>query len=254
MMMCPRQQPNPHNSRGRSGAPFSVSVPSSSAPYALALGALDSWALTDGEHAQSMISKLTAARAKLRELEALRETLQRSRPRTRGKKAAKTRALNKLARRIPAAKGAVTKARKSIARAKVSNNRKSASAFERRSAAAKRGWETRRARKAAATTATERVFTTLKEMPFLTAGGVVMVWPPLAADRSKVGKFWCEVDRLLSNVPASFEEFEGDSIFDEISGKRLAFVTDLDLIYAYSDEFVFGLSIYRDRHATTGEA
>jgi hypothetical protein len=198
-------------------------------------------------------SRLSAARAKLSALEALRDALQRSRPRTRGKKAAKTRTLNKLARQIPATKGAVTKARKSIARAKVSKG-KSTSAFEKRSAGAKRGWDTRRARKAALTAAAERVFPTLKEMPFLTLGGVVMVWPPSAADRSKVGRFWNQVDRLLANLPASFEEFGGDSIFDEISGERFPFVTDHDLIYAYSDEFVFGLSIYRDRHATTGEA
>ena len=50
------------------------------------------------------------------------------------------------------------------------------------------------------------------------------VWPPSKDDRSKVGKLWNVVDRLLSNRPAPFEQFENDSIYDEISGKHLPFV------------------------------
>src|ERR1700722_5069527 len=65
-------------------------------------------------------SKYRAARAKLTDLETLRDTFERSRPRTRGKKAAKTRALNKLKRQIPAAKGLLTKARKGIERTRTS--------------------------------------------------------------------------------------------------------------------------------------
>ena len=57
------------------------------------------------------------ARARLADLEALRDELARSRPRTSGKKAAKTRHLNKLARQIPSAKGLLTKARNAIAKA-----------------------------------------------------------------------------------------------------------------------------------------
>ncbi len=85
-------------------------------------------------------------------------------------------------------------------------------------------------------------------VPFLTIErGVVGVWPPSKDDRSKVGKYWRQVDRLLAHQPASFEQFDGDSIYDEIGGKRLPFVTNIDVILAHSDEFDFGL-FYRDRH------
>lgn len=92
-------------------------------------------------------------------------------------------------------------------------------------------------------------------MPFLTyEKGVVGVWPPSKDDRAKVGKFWSTVDRLLSNQPASFDQFESDTIYDEITGKRLTFVTDRDFIMTHSDEFNFGLSFYRDRHEFTKSA
>jgi hypothetical protein len=84
-------------------------------------------------------------------------------------------------------------------------------------------------------------------MPHLTAAGVRPVWPPSKGDRSKEGSYWNEVDSLLSNRPASFQQFKGTSIYDEISGKHLPFVTDPDIIYFYSDEFDFGDTFYRDR-------
>jgi hypothetical protein len=196
-------------------------------------------------------SKYRSARTRLAELETLRDALARTRPRTRGKKAAKTRALNKLARRIPAAKGLLTKARKAIAKTAAVRATGKKTSREKRSEAAKRGWATRRARKASAPTAppSSPASTGKLAMPHLTvAKGVVGVWPSSKDDRSKEGKYWGTVDKLFSNQPASFASFDGDSIYDEISGTRLPFVTDLDVIYAHHDEYLFGLTFYRDRH------
>ncbi len=191
------------------------------------------------------------ALARLADLEASRDAVARTRPRTRGKKAAKTRALNKLARQISAAKGQLTKALNAIAQAARTGSARMSAAKQKRSAAAKKGWAARRARQASPPPI-QAAAASGKAIPFLTREkGVVGVWPPSRDDRSKVGKYWSSVDRLLSNLPASFEQFEGDSIFDEISGKRLPFVTELNLIYAHSDEYLFGLSFYRDRHEYT---
>ena len=87
-------------------------------------------------------------------------------------------------------------------------------------------------------------------MPFLTAErGVVFVWPPLKSDRSKIGLHWNAIDELLSNGSTDgLARLAGDSVYDEISGKRLPFVTDPALIIAHSDEFDFGAAFYRDRH------
>jgi hypothetical protein len=194
-------------------------------------------------------SKYRGARTRLAELEALRDKLQHTRPRTRGKKAAKTRALNKLARQIPAAKGMLTKARNAIAKAAASRSMGKNAARQERSEAAKRAWVKRRAQKAspaAVPPAKHRFYD--RKMPFLTERGVIDVYPPLEDDRSKIGKYFGQIDRMLANLPYSFAEFEGDSIYDEISGKRLPFITDVDFILAHSDEFNFGLSFYRDRH------
>ncbi|HEY2474978.1 MAG TPA: hypothetical protein VGI19_09260 [Candidatus Cybelea sp.] len=195
-------------------------------------------------------SKYRSARARLAELEAARDTLQRSRPRTRGKKAAKTRALNKLARQIPAAKGLLTKARKAIAKAAASQAVGKSAARQKRSEAAKRGWAKRQAGKPSQA-ATPVVSGSNRAMPFLTHAGIVGVWPPAKDDRSKIGKYFGQVDRMLAHMPHSFEQFEGDSIYDEISGKRLPFITDVDFILMHSDEFHFGFSFYRDRHEFT---
>jgi hypothetical protein len=189
------------------------------------------------------------AHARLADLEALREKLQRTRPRTRGKKAAKTRGLNKLKRQVAAAKGLLTKTRRGIARSAATRKTTKAVAKQKRSAAAIRGWTTRRARKASSAAVSTLVPGGNLAMPFLTvAKGVVGVWPPSKDDRSKIGRFFNMVDRQFSNQPASFDQFEGDSIYDEISGKRLAFVTDLNVIYAHHDEYLFGLTFYRNRH------
>ncbi len=196
-------------------------------------------------------SKYRRAQKTLSELEAQVAALQRTRPRMRGKKAARTRALNKLGRRIPAAKGLLTKARNAIARAARGRKSTTSEAKQQRSDAAKRGWVKRRARTAhpaAATPSPSLRFYSYK-MPFLTSDGVIDVYPPSKDDRSKIGKYFGQIDRMLANAPYSFAEFNHDSIYDELSGERLPFITDVDFILAHSDEFDFGLSFYRDRHA-----
>jgi hypothetical protein len=203
-------------------------------------------------HKPSPHTRYRHARARLADLEALRDKLARSRPHTTGKKAAKTRQLNKLARQIPAAKGLLTKARNAIAQAAATRTTHKRTASQKRSDAAKRGWAKRRARKASP--ATPKPAFRLRfpgyeyKMPFLTRMGIIDVWPRSFEDRSKIGKYFGQVDRLLSNLPFSFAEFEGNFIFDELSGERLPFITDIDFILAHSDEFNFGLSFYRDRH------
>lgn len=190
------------------------------------------------------------ARARLADLEAARAAIERSRPRTPGKKAAKTRFLNKLGRRIPAARGLLTKARNAIAKAARGKKSTISAAKVKRSDAAKRGWVNRRARKAspaaAAPSSNPRFYS--YKMPFLTRAGVIDVYPPSKDDRSKIGKYFGQIDRILANAPYSLVEFNDDSIYDELSGQRFTFITDVDFILAHSDEFNFGLSFYRDRH------
>jgi hypothetical protein len=194
-------------------------------------------------------AKYRNARKRRAELEAAHAKLQRSRPRTRGKKAAKMRALNKLTRQIRAAKGVLTKAQKAIAKAASARTFGDKIAREKRSEAAKRGWAKRRAGKASATAVQPIAAPSPKKtLPFLTLRGIIDVWPPSSDDRSKIGKYFGQIDRLLAHLPASFAPFEGDSIYDELSGEHLPFITDIDFILARSDEFNFGLSIYRDRH------
>jgi hypothetical protein len=200
-------------------------------------------------HKPSPHTRYRYARARLADLESLRAAFERTRPRTRGNKAARTRALNKLARQIPAAKGLLTKARNAIARTASARSAKKNQARQQRSEAAKRGWVARRARKASPPAVPRpniRFYN--HKMPFLTHAGVIDVYPPPKDDRSKIGKYFGQIDRMQANLPYSFAEFEGDSIYDELSGERFAFITDIDFILAHSDEFNFGLSFYRDRH------
>ncbi len=184
----------------------------------------------------------------LADLAAQQTKLQRLRPRTRGKKAARTRALNQVARKISAARGQLTKARNAIARASRVHTSKKITEKQKRSAAAHRGWAKRHAQKAKPAPASART------IPHLTAAGIQDVWPPSAVDRSKEGSYWNEVDSLLSNRLASFARFEGASIYDEISDQRLPFITDVDTILAFSDYFHFGEGFYRDRRGGTSFA
>lgn len=182
------------------------------------------------------------ANARLAALEAERDEVMRLRPRTSGKKAAKTRALNELSREIRVARGLLTKARNAIAHGRPQIAAAKESAGRKRSEAAKNGWTTRRARIAA-----QRILPNLT-IPFLTSTGVVDVWPPLKDDRAKVGSYWSAVDNLLSTGSrAALAPFVGEAVDDQISGKRLQFVTDPTIIVFHSDEFDFGASFYRDR-------
>jgi len=182
------------------------------------------------------------AREHLAELESQYATIERTRPTKSGKKGARTRALNSLLRRLRAARGQLTKARAAIARAASQRVTAKSLTKRKRSEAAKKGWATRRTRKAAPGTPG-------LAMPFLTPAGVVYVWPPAKSDRSKIGAHWNAIDNLLSTGSSDLlGPFAGDAIYDEISGRRLPFVTDPTIIIAHSDEFEFGAAFYRDRY------
>jgi hypothetical protein len=166
--------------------------------------------------------------------------LERTRPRARGKKSARTRALNELARRIGAARGQLTKARNAIAQGARTRAAVRLNARQKRREAAKRGWETRRVPKTAPDHG--------KVIPFVTMAGVVYVWPPAKSDRSKVGSYWNAIGTFLSTgSSASLDRFNGDSIYDEISEKRLPFVTDPAFIIAHNEEYDFGAGFYKRR-------
>ncbi|MHB8145243.1 MAG: hypothetical protein ACYDEW_06360, partial [Vulcanimicrobiaceae bacterium] len=87
------------------------------------------------------------AREHLADLEVQYTKLDRSRPRSSGKRGWRTRRLNKLARRVSVAHGQVTKARKAVTQAAGQRVAAKRAATHNRSEAAKRGWEKRRAGK-----------------------------------------------------------------------------------------------------------
>lgn len=91
-------------------------------------------------------TKRRHALKRVAELEAKQAILERSRPRTPGKKGAKTRALNATSRQLRAARGELTKARSAIASGAAQRTSAKRAAVAKRSAAAKKGWATRRAR------------------------------------------------------------------------------------------------------------
>ncbi len=184
------------------------------------------------------------ARKQLADLEALQATLARSRPRTPGKKGAKTRALNTLARRIPAMRGSVTKARNAVAKAASERVAAKSAAKRKRSEATKKAWATRRARKSvpAPIPASSGLF-----MPFLTKGGVVYV-NPVGTDRKLVGGYWHAVRVYLdSGTTNDLDRFDGRAIFDTETQRRLPFITDPDSILEHVDEIDFGASFYKRR-------
>jgi len=186
-------------------------------------------------------SKYRHSNARLTELEALRGTLERSRPRAPGKKGAKTRALTKLARQIAAAKGQRRKALNAIAAAARNRGTSKSAATLKRSAAAKKGWATRLGRLAAAARGSG------KFMPMLTKEGVIWI-NPVGDDRSLLGVYWTGVGDRLNNVPTLvLDGFDGRSIADSETGTRYPFITDMDTILAYHDYFDFGPSFYRTR-------
>lgn len=191
------------------------------------------------------------ARKRLSELEALKATIERLRPRTSGKKGARTRALNKLTRQISTARGLVTKARNAIAhgaseRASTKNVKK-----RKRSDAARKGWATRRSRLRSAPVG---VPSPSLFMPFVTKGGVVYV-NPLGNDRKLVGSYWHVVRVFLENgLTNELDRFEGRSIFDSESRRRLPFIIDPNVIAEHADEYDFGPAFYKQRNDVAGFA
>ncbi len=177
---------------------------------------------------------------RLAELEARQAKLERSRPRTPAKRGWRTRRLTTVAHQIRAARGQLTRALRAIAQAARTRTTAKAIAKEKRGAAARKAWGTRRARKPAPAPG--------KAIPFLTAAGVVYVWPPARSDRSKVASHWNAIDTFLSTgSSALLDRFAGDGIYDEISGESLRFVIDPRIIIAHSDQYDFGVTFYRDR-------
>lgn len=196
---------------------------------------------TKRRHALHRIGELAAQQGKL----------ERTRPRTPGKKGAKTRALNAIARQLSAARVALTKARKAIAKAASQKVISKRAATEKRSEAAKKGWATRRAR--ARAPVAPAPITPLEArghaefMPFLTTNGVVYV-NPVGSDRGLVGKHWNAIRCFLENQGTDLlDRFAGQSIFDTESGRRLRFVTDPHVILEHEAELELGPGFYKRR-------
>jgi hypothetical protein len=199
-------------------------------------------------------SKYRRSRQRVAELEAKQGILERSRPRTPGKKGAKTRALNALARQLRAARGQLTKARNAIARAASERTSTKKVSTAKRSEAAKKGWAKRRARKTGAIPAAPHPIAAGVDrfMPFLTESGVVYV-NPVGSDRSLVGKHWNAVRTYLeSGRTDALARFEGRSIFDTETGRRLVFVADPAVILEHEAEIDFGATgFYKRREEVT---
>ena len=170
------------------------------------------------------------ARKHLSGLEAFQATLARSRPRTPGKKGAKTRALNNLSRRVSAARGQVTKTRNAIAKAASERASAKSVAKQRRSDAAKRGWSKREAtREAPPPTQPVRAMRFLEERD----GEVkqILVAPPSKDDRSAIGSYWHAVGVYRNGgSTALLDRFDGRSIYDARTQSRIRFVTDPGLL------------------------
>lgn len=196
-------------------------------------------------------SRYRRARERVSTLEEQVAKLERSRPRTPGKKGAKTRGLNRLTRQLSSARGWLTKTRNAIAEAKHEAAEAKSLAKQKRSEAARKGHATRRMRAkpdhlAVPGAASDRT------MPFLAPDGLIRVLP-LGNDRKLVGKYWHAVGRYLENG-RTFElrMLEGESIYDALRQQRLPFVTDLQTILEYEAEFDFGASgFYKRRDQLT---
>ncbi|MFY9719284.1 MAG: hypothetical protein WAK16_06510 [Candidatus Cybelea sp.] len=176
-------------------------------------------------------------------LEAHRDKLDRSRPRTPGKKGAKTRALNRLSGQIRAAKGQLTKARNAIAREAATRTAHKDAAKQRRSEAAKKGWAKRRAAQG--------------------ASGIGDIWQHLLpdgkttpvtldpSDSSLEGKYWNAYEDAAGGK-RDLREFDGRSVFDLDRQQRFPFVTDLNVIGEHADEIDFGPGFYKRRSDAPG--
>ncbi len=175
-------------------------------------------------------SRYRHARAHLADIEARLAALARSRPRTTGKKRAKTRALGALSREARAARGALTKARNAISKATADKRGAGGASQRRRSNAAKKGWAKRRAAKPAPSLV-QRVHAQrfLEER----AGEVVQirVASPYKEERSAIGTYWNSIGAYRdTGSTAHLLRFEGRSIYDGLTQRRLPFVTDTALL------------------------
>ncbi len=187
------------------------------------------------------------ARKHLSDLEAFQATLARSRPRTPGKKGAKTRSLNNLSRRVSAARGQVTKTRNAIAQAASERAAIKSAEKRKRSEATKKGWAARRARGVTPQAPTPVLTSSGLFMPFLTKDGVVYV-NPVGSDRTLVSRYWHYVRVFLEAGKADgLTHFESQQIFDAETRRTLPFVTDTNVILEHADEIDFGASFYKRR-------
>ncbi|MCL5258698.1 MAG: hypothetical protein M1314_03025 [Firmicutes bacterium] len=185
------------------------------------------------------------ARKRLSDLEVLKATLERSRPRTPGKKGAKTRALNKLTRRVSAARGQVTKARNVIARAASERAAVKNAVKYKRSEAATKGWAKRRVG--------ERIAPFGDHWQHLRPDGTTITVVVDKTDSSLEGKYWNMYGVALDGK-GDLRYFEGLSVFDFDRQRRFPFVTDLDVIAQHADEIDFGPGFYKRRNEAPGNA
>jgi hypothetical protein len=207
--------------------------------------------MAQAKRGSSPHTKRRHALQRIADLEARQATLERSKPQTPGKKGAKTRALNTIARQLRAARGQLTKARTGIATGASKRTSTQRSTATKRSEAAKKGWATRRARATPAATPSatkpDAGASFARFMPFLTESGVVYV-NPVGSDRSLVGKHWNAIRRYLENRGAeALDRFDGQGIFDTESGRRLPFVTDPNVILEHEAELDLGPGFYKRR-------
>lgn len=184
------------------------------------------------------------ARERLAALEARYAATERSRPRTRGKKAVRTRRLNTLSRRLRAVRGWLTRARNAIAeqaRTKTVNKR---AAIQRRSEAAKRGWEKRHARKVLARSG--------DIWQHLMPGGRTKTVELDKGDSSLEGKYW-NAYTTAAEGKGDLEFFRDRSVFDLITQRRYHFVVDINEALQHADEIDFGPGFYKKRGETPGK-
>lgn len=191
-------------------------------------------------------SRYRHARERLAELEALYAKVERRRPRTPGKKGAKTRARNVLRRMISAARGQLTKSRNAIARNARDKTAAKIAAKQKRREAARRVWAERKAARSAPAPA--RRVRTMRFLEKRNGEAVqIRVDPPSKADRSAIGSYWYAIGvfRDTGSV-ALLDRFKGRSVYDALQGKHLPFVTDHGLLL---EAIASGLTDFDDLYA-----
>lgn len=170
------------------------------------------------------------ARERLADLEKQYAKIERTRPRTPGKKGAKTRALRTLARQLRAARGQLTKARNAISQRAHTRSVSQVTAKQRRSEAAKKGWAKRKAGANQASLAPPA-----RAQRFLEESGgevkQILVACPSKSDRSAVTSYWNAIGVYRGGGSARLlDRFNGRFIYDALSDRRLPFVTNTALL------------------------